>query len=68
VRGGIDQIPPDQSVAGRSVEKPACKPSNGSADLKIRMLAHIEDRVKLEMERERITEEKARNSFKKDDY
>ncbi len=37
-------------------------------NLKVRIVADIEDRVRLEMEREGITEEKARNILKKDDY
>ena len=37
-------------------------------NLKVRIVADIEDRIKLEMEREGITEEKARNVLKKDDH
>lgn len=39
-----------------------------SHNLKVRILADIDDRIKVEMERENITEEKARNILKKDDY
>jgi cytidylate kinase len=37
-------------------------------NLKVRIVADIEDRIKLEMEREGITEDKARSILKKDDY
>ena len=37
-------------------------------NLKVRIVADIEDRIKLEMEREGITEDKARHILKKDDY
>lgn len=36
--------------------------------LKVRVIADLEDRVRLEMERENIDEEKARHVLKKDDY
>jgi cytidylate kinase len=36
--------------------------------LKVRVIADLEDRIRLEMERENIDEEKARHVLKKDDY
>jgi cytidylate kinase len=43
-------------------------PKGVGHNLKVRIVADIEDRIKLEMEREGITEDKARNILKKDDY
>jgi cytidylate kinase len=39
-----------------------------SHTLKVRIIADLEDRVRLEMERENITADKARHILKKDDY